>query len=98
MQNIPFTIRGSSLMVQRAPLVTLTNICSPDMALEFAGSDLLADNGVPQISLADTVGLATPKQVADVVADVMAVHDNIEIGVHLHARPDQAAAKIRAAY
>lgn len=63
-----------------------------------AACDLLADNGVTQISLADTVGLATPKQVQDLVSDVMAVHDNIEIGVHLHARPDEAAAKIRAAY
>ncbi len=63
-----------------------------------AACDLLADNGVKQISLADTVGLATPKQVADVVSDVMAVHDNIEIGVHLHARPDNAAAKVKAAY
>jgi len=63
-----------------------------------AACDLLADNGVRQISLADTVGLATPKQVADVVADVLVVHDGLEIGVHLHARPDQAAAKIRAAY
>jgi hydroxymethylglutaryl-CoA lyase len=69
-----------------------------------AACDLLADNGVKQISLADTVGLATPKQVADVVADVIAVHGDatgrggIEIGVHLHARPDNAAAKVRAAY
>jgi hydroxymethylglutaryl-CoA lyase len=63
-----------------------------------AACDLLADNGVKQISLADTVGLATPKQVSDLVSDVMAVHDNIEIGVHLHARPDNAAAKVRAAY
>src|SRR5271155_5278894 len=62
-----------------------------------AACDLLADNGVTQISLADTVGLATPRQVADVVADVMAVHGDIEIGAHLHARPDQAAAKVRAA-
>ena len=69
-----------------------------DIEEVVAACDLLADNGVTQISLADTVGLATPKQVADVVADVMAVHDGIEIGVHLHARPDQAAAKIRAAY
>jgi hydroxymethylglutaryl-CoA lyase len=60
--------------------------------------DLLADSGVKQISLADTVGLATPKQVSDLVADVLAVHDELEMGVHLHARPDQAAAKIRAAY
>jgi len=63
-----------------------------------AACDLLADNGVTQISLADTVGLATPKQVSDLVADVMAVHDELEVGVHLHARPDTAAAKIRAAY
>jgi hydroxymethylglutaryl-CoA lyase len=63
-----------------------------------AACDLLADNGVRQISLADTVGLATPKQVRDLVADVMAVHEGIEIGVHLHARPEQAAEKIRAAY
>jgi hydroxymethylglutaryl-CoA lyase len=63
-----------------------------------AACDLLAENGVKQISLADTVGLATPRQVADVVADVMTVHDNLEIGVHLHARPDNAAAKVRAAY
>ena len=63
-----------------------------------AACDLLADNGVTQISLADTVGLATPKQVSDLVADVLAVHEGIEIGVHLHARPDQATEKIRAAY
>jgi hydroxymethylglutaryl-CoA lyase len=63
-----------------------------------AGCDLLADSGVTQISLADTVGLATPRLIADAVADVIAVHDSIEIGVHLHARPDSADALIRAAY
>ena len=60
--------------------------------------DLLADSGVTQISLADTVGVATPKLVADVVSDVMAVHEGVEIGVHLHASPDGAEALIRAAY
>ena len=63
-----------------------------------AGCDLLADSGVTQISLADTVGLATPKLIADAVANVLAVHDRIEIGVHLHARPDSGGALIRAAY
>jgi hydroxymethylglutaryl-CoA lyase len=63
-----------------------------------AACDLLADSGVTQISLADTVGLATPKMVADVVADVMAVHDELEIGVHLHASPARAAESIAAAY
>ena len=60
--------------------------------------DLLVDCGVTQISLADTVGIATPQLVANVVADVMAVHDRIEIGVHLHAAPEIAEGLIRAAY
>jgi hydroxymethylglutaryl-CoA lyase len=60
--------------------------------------DLLVDSGVTQISLADTVGLATPKLVADMVADVMAVHDAVEIGVHLHARHEGARELVRAAY
>ena len=53
-----------------------------------AACDLLADNGVRQISLADTVGLATPKQVADVVSDVMAVHgEHVRLGcICMHGR------------
>lgn len=60
--------------------------------------DLLSDAGVLQISLADTVGLATPADIANVMGCVMGVHAGIEIGVHLHARPEEAAGKIRAAY
>src|SRR5580658_3357827 len=52
--------------------------------------DLLVDAGVTQISLADTVGLASPALVRDVMSCVMGVHEGIEIGVHLHARPDDA--------
>jgi hydroxymethylglutaryl-CoA lyase len=65
----------------------------------LAACDLLADSGIEQISLADTVGLATPDQVASLVSAVLpALPPGIELGVHLHARPDQAAAKIAAAY
>jgi hydroxymethylglutaryl-CoA lyase len=63
-----------------------------------AACDLLADSGVQCISLADTVGLATPQLVEEVVAAVLANTQEIELGVHLHARPDQAAEKISAAY
>ena len=63
-----------------------------------AACDLLADSGVTQISLADTVGLATPKLVGDLVSDVLAVHDGIEIGVHLHASAMGAPGLIAAAY
>jgi hydroxymethylglutaryl-CoA lyase len=50
------------------------------------------------ISLADTVGLAPPEKIREVVSAVMAKYDYLEIGVHLHSAPDQAAAKIIAAY
>jgi hydroxymethylglutaryl-CoA lyase len=67
-----------------------------------AACDLLADSGIETISLADTVGLATPELVEEVVAAVAnsqsASGQSIDLGVHLHARPDQAAAKIAAAY
>lgn len=64
----------------------------------LAACDLLAESGVKEISLADTVGLATPEQVEILVGQVMAAQAGIEIGVHLHARPDQVAAKVAAAY
>jgi hydroxymethylglutaryl-CoA lyase len=68
-----------------------------------AACDLLADSGIETISLADTVGLATPELVEEVVAAVVANGQSgngqsIDLGVHLHARPDQAAAKITAAW
>jgi hydroxymethylglutaryl-CoA lyase len=60
--------------------------------------DLLAASGARQISLADTAGTATPAQISEVFAATLAAHRNIELGIHLHARPDDSAAKIRAAY
>ena len=60
--------------------------------------DLLVDSGVRQISLADTVGLATPRRIAEVVGEVAAVHAGVEIGVHLHARAGEAAERVAAAY
>jgi hydroxymethylglutaryl-CoA lyase len=64
-----------------------------------AACDLLSDAGVTQISLADTVGLATAAQIGEVVTAVLNSADSgIEIGVHLHARPADAAGKVAAAY
>ncbi len=60
--------------------------------------DLLVDSGVKQISLADTVGLATPRLIAEVVSEVMAMHGEVEIGVHLHARAGGCAERVEAAY
>ena len=60
--------------------------------------DLMVDAGVLQVSLSDTVGMASPELVRNVVGCVLGVHEGLEIGVHLHARPEEAAAKIKAAY
>src|ERR1700692_258261 len=59
---------------------------------------LMEVDNLGMISLADTVGLATPEQVSELVGAVMAKYDYLEIGVHLHSRPEHAEAKILAAY
>jgi hydroxymethylglutaryl-CoA lyase len=63
-----------------------------------AAVGLLEIQEIRMISLADTVGLASPEKIKEVVAAVMAEYRYLEIGVHLHSRPEQAAAKITAAY
>jgi hydroxymethylglutaryl-CoA lyase len=60
--------------------------------------DLLESYGVRMISLADTVGMAGPTQIGELVSAVVSKYDYLEIGVHLHSRPDQAAEKVAAAY
>jgi hydroxymethylglutaryl-CoA lyase len=60
--------------------------------------DLLESYGVRMISLADTVGMAGPAQIGELVSAVISRYDYLEIGVHLHSRPDQAAEKVTAAY
>ncbi len=59
---------------------------------------LLEIQEIRTISLADTVGVAPPEKIREVVSAVIDKYDYLEIGVHLHSRPDQAAAKIIAAY
>ncbi len=59
---------------------------------------LLTEMGVERISLADTIGVAGPEQIASVVSAVLATDDRVEYGVHLHARPDEAQMKVLAAY
>ncbi len=59
---------------------------------------IVADMGIEMISLADTVGLATPDQVKSLCEPVTLRYDHVEIGVHLHSRPELAAGKVLAAY
>ena len=59
---------------------------------------LMEIENLRMISLADTVGVAGPQQIGDLVGMVMSKYDYLEVGVHLHSRPEQAAEKILAAY
>ena len=59
---------------------------------------MLIDCGITQISLSDTVGLASAASVTDLVSSAVALNPAIEFGVHLHTKPVDAGARVRAAY
>ena len=63
------------------------------------GARNIVEMGVETISLADTVGLSDAAKIANLVKPVIAEFGNeVEVGVHLHSRREQAAEKILAAY
>jgi len=58
----------------------------------------LKDIRVRTVSLADTVGNASPQLVGDLYRSVKDHVAGVELGVHLHSRPENAEEKILAAY
>ncbi len=58
----------------------------------------LKDVGVRTVSLADTAGAASPEDVARLYSAVKDSVAGVEIGVHLHSRPERAPEKVLAAY
>jgi hydroxymethylglutaryl-CoA lyase len=64
----------------------------------IAACHSLREQGLTEISLADTVGMASPEQVRSLLGAVLAAVPGIELGAHLHANPRQAAEKVAAAY
>lgn len=69
---------------------------SADLLLEWAGK--MQAIGVPCISLADTVGIASPAEVYEVTRAVKQAFPTMEVGVHLHSRADTHQAKLAAAW
>ena len=61
-------------------------------------TEKIASLGVETISLADTVGVATPIAVSDVVSQIIPRFPGIVIGVHLHSSPYKMLEKMDAAY
>lgn len=59
---------------------------------------LLLDMDINSISLADTVGAASPEQIGRLISLVRQQDPKLDLGVHMHSRRQDAAAKVMAAY
>jgi hydroxymethylglutaryl-CoA lyase len=69
---------------------------SEELVLGWA--EKIAALGVRTISLADTVGLAEPEQVATLTGTLINALPEVRIGVHLHAKEENRLAKLEAAF
>lgn len=68
---------------------------SPELISEFT-SQLVAI-GVKIIAPSDTVGSSTPEAIETLFDQLIPAFPQVEFGAHLHARPGEAPAKVRAA-
>lgn len=68
---------------------------SPDLVATFTRR--LVELGVGIIAPSDTIGHATPKRIETLFTHLLASFPSVEFGAHLHARPEEAPAKVRAA-
>jgi hydroxymethylglutaryl-CoA lyase len=63
----------------------------------FHWANKIAHLGVNIISLADTVGLASPAQIKNITGNLIQSLPDTEIGVHLHSAPNNWKLKLEAA-
>lgn len=60
-------------------------------------AEQMAGRGISTISLADTVGLATPQQISVALQTLIPAYSSVEFGVHLHSAVHNRQAKLQAA-
>ncbi|MCX6215389.1 hydroxymethylglutaryl-CoA lyase [Spirosoma sp.] len=68
---------------------------SPDLVSEFTRQ--LVELGVRIVAPSDTVGSSTPEAIEVLFKRLIGQFPDVEFGAHLHARPGDAPAKVRAA-
>ncbi len=66
-----------------------------DILLHWA--EQMVNGGIKTISLADTVGVATPEQISFALNALLSNYPGIEFGVHLHSAAHNRQAKLQAA-
>jgi hydroxymethylglutaryl-CoA lyase len=69
---------------------------SEELVAEWVAQMALLE--IEVISLADTVGLATPNQISKLLGYLLPLYPQINFGVHLHSEPQHWQAKAVAAY
>lgn len=69
---------------------------TPDLVNKFV--DVLLTLGSDIISLADTVGISTPKNIHELFTSLSSSYPSTEIGIHLHSSPQARHEKIEAAF
>lgn len=69
----------------------------PDLIIEWA-EKLNQKFDVEILALSDTIGVATPPIIKDVLNTIIPALPHVEIGVHLHTTQDTYAEKVAAAY
>lgn len=69
-----------------------------DISMVSGFVDILLTLGTDVISLADTIGAATPAEVSALFGSLRKQFPAVELGVHLHSSPVSTVAKLQAAY
>lgn len=72
------------------------DVWNEDLVMKWVSK--IIDYGIGIVSLADTVGMASPEIIGRVFQSVSSAFPDIETGVHLHCRPDNWKEKLEAAY
>lgn len=67
----------------------------PDLVGDF--TEKLVQIGVRIIAPSDTIGSSTPEAIETLFRPLIGAYPDVEFGAHLHARPGEAPAKVRAA-
>lgn len=60
--------------------------------------DHMVKRGIKTVSLSDTIGVSNPENIRLIYSQLSKAYPDIEIGAHLHTRPESWREKIQAAY
>jgi len=71
---------------------------SEDISLLADRIGLLSDKGIRGITLADTIGVASPEKISEILGFLLPQFPGIKFGLHIHTRPGVWLAKIDAAW